>query len=194
MTTDAATLDRIAAADPVHADTMRRQPTTFTTEPLPFYKSFKLVKASIRLPHRPLEFRYADNGAEAVHLSGSAEDIYRVNGMEHLQLSESTVPDYVRFFFANVESDGRRLVQQPGDVVWLPATESEAGAKAARASASAKIHPLQVSKAGAGYKVSAVALEGRRLVELALSVTADGRVTIDSSKTLADELPVAATL
>jgi hypothetical protein len=194
VTTDTATLDRIAAVDPVHADTMRRQPTTFSSQALPFYKTFKLVKASIRLPHRPLEFRYADDGAQAIHLSGSADDVYRVNDAEHLQLAESAVPDYVRFFVANADSSSRRLVESPGDLVWLPATESEAGPKAARAAASSKIHALQVSKSGAGYKVSAVALEGKRLVELALSVAVNGRVTVDSTKTVAEDVPVAATL
>jgi hypothetical protein len=194
LSSDAAMLERIKIVDPVHAETMSRQPTTFTTQPLPFYKNFKLVKASIRLPHRPLEFRYADNGSKAFYLSGAVEEVYRVNDEEALGLTEGQVVPYVRFFFASTDGEKRRLVERPADVAWLPATEEDEALKAARADASQKIRPVTVSKVTNGYRVLATALQGNRLLELSLVVSSNGRVRFESTKALADNLPVAETL
>lgn len=195
MSSDAALLERIRAADPVHADTMSRQPTTLTAEPLPFYRRFKLVRAAVSLPHRPLEFRYADDGAQAVPLTGKPEDVYRVNEAEGLALPEAQVADYVRFFVAHTRGDEERAVaERPADLDWLSATETDADLKAARARASALLKPLAVSSAGAGYRVTATVVEGKKLSELVLGVDTQGRVEVQSSKVLVPDLPVPETL
>jgi hypothetical protein len=195
VSSDAALLERIRAADPVHADTMSRQPTTFTAVPLPFYRRFKLVRAAVSLPHRPLEFRYADDGARTVPLAGTPEDVYRVNEAEGLALAEAQVADYVRFFLAHTRCDEEREVaERPADLHWLPGTETDADLKTARARASALLKPLAVSSAGAGYRVTATVAEGNKLSELVIDVDAQGRVEVQSAKVLAADLPVAATL
>jgi hypothetical protein len=195
VSSDAALLERIRAVDPVHADTMSRQPTTFTAEPLPFYRRFKLVRAAVSLPHRPLEFRYADDGEKAVPLTGKPEDVYRVNEAEGLALAEAQVADYVRFFVGHTRGDEEREVaERPADLQWLPGTETDADLKAARARASGLLKPLAVSSAGGGYRVTATVVEGRKLSELVLAVDVHGRVDVESARVLVPDLPVPETL
>jgi hypothetical protein len=195
VSSDTTLPERIRAADPVHADTMSRRPTALTAEPIPFYRRFKLVRAVVSLPHRPLEFRYSDDGVQAVPLTGNPQDVYRVNEAEGLALAEAQVADYVRFFVVHTRGDEEREVaERPADLHWLPGTETDADLKAARARASALLKPLAVASAGAGYRVTATVVEGNTLSEVVMGVDARGRVEVQSSKVLAASLPVAASL
>jgi hypothetical protein len=172
-------------------------PTTFKVEALPFYRKVKLVRAQVDLPHRPLEFRYADGGPQLVYLSGDPGDVYRANDLDGLALGEGQVGAYLRFFFEVTRGpEGRQqeLAEGPGDLVWLPGTESDAGLKAARTRATGLLRPVRVSAAAGGYGVIAAVAEGRRLLELTLRVDAKGRVTVESTKVLLEDLPVAETL
>jgi hypothetical protein len=195
---DAATLARITAVDPVHAETMGRQPTTLEVQPLPFYKRFRLLTADVELPHKPLRFRYADDGTQAVYLSGAPEEVYKVNHAEGLALTADQVVPYVRFFLSVAGGPGRQLVERPSDVDWLPASENDPPLKAKRAAASGKIGPLQASPHGDGFRVTGTAVQGdpyfthADLVRLQLKVSPDGRVTVDTPTVLEPALPVAA--
>jgi len=197
---DAATLARITAVDPVHAETMGRQPTTLEVQPLPFYKRFRLLTANVSLPHKPLQFHYADDGTQAVYLSGAPEEVYKVNTAEGLALTADQVAPYLRFFFSMAGGPGRELVESPSDPPWLPASESDPPLKAKRAAASGKISPLQVVPDGRGFRVTGTALQGdphftrADLVRLQLKVSPDGRVTIDTPTVLEENVPIAASL
>jgi hypothetical protein len=180
--------------DPVHAETMSQEPTTFTVEPIPFYRKFKLVKAEVDLPHHPLELAYADSGSELIQLSGKADAVYRVNDADGLELAEGQVAPYVRFFLANTTNahgDERELVERPADLDWEPDTEKDPAAKAARAAASALVRPLAVSAVPGGYRVEATVVEGVRLIELVLRIDGKGRVAVEGPKVLFEDLPVA---
>jgi hypothetical protein len=194
METDVDLLARIQAVDPVHADTMSRRPTTFTVEPLSFYRTFKLVKAAVALPQRELEFRYADDGRLLIHLTGKEEAVYRVNDADGMALTEDHVAPYVRFFLSNFTNDSGtswEVAENPGELVWLPATETDPALRAVRAEASARIRPLAPSGVPGRYRVVGTAVEGRHLVELDLSVDGRGRVTpLDTSKILFEDLPL----
>jgi hypothetical protein len=192
----AALLDRIRAVDPAHAETMGRQPTTFAAEPLPFYRRFMVVTASVHLPHDVLVLRYADDGAAPVPLEGEPSAVYRVNDAEALRLAPGDVADYVRFFLASTRGpDGRArlLVETPADVLWLRRSAEDPAMRAARDAASARIHPLAVFAAGGGYRVVALVIEEQRLVELTLAVDGGGRVSEDGASAVAEGLPVALT-
>jgi hypothetical protein len=197
---DAATLARITAVDPVHAETMGQQPTTLEVEALPFYKRFRLLTANVALPHRPLRFRYADDGSRAVYLNGSPEAVYQVNAAEALALAADQVAPYLRFFLDVAGGEGRQLVESAEDPAWLPASESDAALKARRAAATGQIRALQVAPDGAGFRVTATVLQGdphftrADLVELPLTVGADGRVTLGTARVLQADVPVAAQL
>ena len=197
MGDDAALLARIRGVDPVHADTMSRQPTTFTVEPLPFYRSFKLVRADVELPHHPRQLLYGDSGSQLVYLSGKPDDLYRVNDLDGLALPEAQAAEYVRFFLATTQSgEGREreLAERPGDLHWLPGTEKDPLLQASRLEATARLQPLTVSAAPGGYHVAVTVVEGQQLIELGLGVDARGRVVVESSRVVFEDLPVAETL
>ena len=194
MGSDAALLARIRAVDPVHAESMSPEETTLTIEPIPFYRTSKLVRAEVDLPHHPLELSYADTGSQLIQLSGRPEAIYRVNDADGLRLSEAQVAPYVRFFLAHTTSAGgndRELVESPGDLDWEAETEHEPEAKAARAQASALVFPLSVSPAAGSHRVSATVVEGFRLFALNLQVDGRGRVTEETPQVLFEDLPIA---
>lgn len=190
MTLEATMLTRLAKATPFHAEMATRHPTEVTIESLAFYRRFDWVRILIFLPHRPLVLSYADDGAQMLFLGGTADDVYRVNRAEALQLTEGMVAPYVRFFLAATRGKSRTLAEQPSDVPWLPATECDEALKAARASASARLHPLQVSTESDRYRVSATVVQEMRLIELSLNAARDGGVVVAGTTILMEDLPV----
>jgi len=193
VSADAQTLQRIARVDPVHADTMSRQPTTFTSQALSFYKRFKLLKAEVRLPHRALQFRYADDGNQVINLmAADAQTIYRINQDEGLALDAAQVPEYVKFFISNTEGGKHKVVESAADVVWLPAAASDAALSAKKAEASAKLHPVRVTQGAEGFETVATVLSGNQLTETTLLVRKSGRVQQVKQEVVASELPVPA--
>ncbi|MBZ4419506.1 hypothetical protein [Myxococcus sp. RHSTA-1-4] len=188
---DAQTLQRIAQVDPVHADTMSRQPTTFTSQPLSFYKRFKLLKAEVRLPHRALQFRYADDGKHVVNLTaGDPQSIYKINQDEGLALDASQVAEYVKFFVANTDGGKQKVVEGAADIVWLPATNTDAALGAKKADAVAKLHPVQVSQGAEGFEAVATVLMGSQLVETTFQVRKSGRVQPLKQQVVVEGMPV----
>lgn len=187
------TLLRIAQVDPVHADTMSRQPTTFTTQPLSFYGRFHLLTADVMLPHRPIQFRYVDDGKEVVVLGGTDEDIYKVNAKEALSLQASQVPEYVRFFINNTGGTGRIVVEKPSDVPWRGDVDTTPELATKKAEASARLKPVRVTPGAEGFQAVALVLEDDVLQELTLAVGKDGHVDTLKSQVVLSSLPVPVT-
>jgi hypothetical protein len=187
------TLLRIAQVDPVHADTMSRQPTTFSTQPLSFYGHFKLLTADVMLPHRPIQFRYMDDGRQVVVLTGREQDIYNVNAREKLSLDASQVPEYVRIFIANTGGTGRRVVESAADVPWRGDVDTTPALATKKAEASSRLQPLRVTPAAEGFQVVALVLEDDTLHELTLAVRKDGHVDTTRSQVELSSLPVPVT-
>lgn len=183
-------LKRIAEVDPIHAETMETNPTTFLREPLPFYKTFVLVRAQVSLPHHPLLFFFADDGRETTLPLGDPEDIALVNEAERLRLSVTDVEAYLRFYLAVVD---RKFVpaERSADVDWLPTADTVPAEKAAKAAAALRLHPVHVTpRASGGFEATATGRRDQTLVEATFTVGAEGRVTKGEEKTLQSNLPV----
>lgn len=187
------TLLRIAQVDPVHADTMSRQPTTFSVQPLSFYRRFKLLTADVMLPHRPIQFRYVDDGTQVVVLTGREQDLYAVNARESLSLEASQVPEYVRFFIANTGGTGRRVVETASDVPWRGDVDTSPELATKKAEATSRLKPLRVTPAAEGFQAVALVLEDDTLHELTLDVRKDGHVETPRSQVVLSSLPVPVT-
>src|SRR5512133_1110455 len=131
---------RIEAVDPAHAESMKQNPTTFEAHAVPFYRRFKVLKAVIRLPHKPVALAFADSGSELYPLN-SEEDVQKVNGLEGLKLDANTAGPYVRMV---VELTARKLqlAERADQVRWLPAAEKDPKLKAAKDEAAKKLHPV----------------------------------------------------
>ncbi|RKH40025.1 hypothetical protein D7X12_21990 [Corallococcus sicarius] len=190
---DAQTLQRIEQVDPVHAGTIKENlaATTFTRQPLGFYKRFQLVTVEVRLPHRALRFKYADDGKSAVNLTpATPEALYKVNQEEALTLEAAEIPAYLRFFVENTEGGKRRLVERAEDVQWLPATNTDPTLTAQKDAAAAKLHPIQVTDGEEGFKASAVVLVGNQLLACDFVIRKSGKVQLAKQQAVADALPV----
>ena len=87
---DKEVIDRIARVDPVTADTMRSHPTTLSWQALPFYRNFRILRAAVSLPHRALEFHFADDGTRIIVLRSDPKNIHDVNAGESLHLAAPT--------------------------------------------------------------------------------------------------------
>ncbi|WP_147443766.1 hypothetical protein [Corallococcus sicarius] len=193
MNADAQTLQRIEQVDPVHAGTIKENlaATTFTRQPLGFYKRFQLVTVEVRLPHRALRFKYADDGKSAVNLTpATPEALYKVNQEEALTLEAAEIPAYLRFFVENTEGGKRRLVERAEDVQWLPATNTDPTLTAQKDAAAAKLHPIQVTDGEEGFKASAVVLVGNQLLACDFVIRKSGKVQLAKQQAVADALPV----
>jgi len=186
-------LPRIATVDPVHAETMKSWPTTFAYEALPFYKRFRLLRATVALPSRPLVLEYVDDGALVVPLGGGAKDIDKVNGLEALALEATQIGPYLRFFLAHSDPDApARVVERPEDVPWLPSTRTEGAPRAARAAAESRLRALEVRPDPRGdFTTSATVLSGSTLRQDVYRVERKGAVRLVSSQTLLENIPVA---
>jgi hypothetical protein len=190
---DDQTLQRIEAVDPVHAGTIKehRAATTFSRQPLGFYKRFQLVTVDVQLPHRALRFKYLDDGKVAVNVTpAAADDLYRVNQDESLSLDASQVPAYLRFFVENSEGGKRRLVERAEDVQWLPATATDAALGAKKADAVKHLHAVKVVPSPEGFHTSAVVLASGQLVATESIVSKNGKVLVVKQQAVAEALPV----
>jgi hypothetical protein len=184
-------IERIAVVNPVWAETMRANQTEFTWQPIPFYRNFQLLLATVSLTRRLVEFHYADDGSQICVLRGTPEYIYAVNQLESLQLDAGQVPAYVRFFFDNLTGPRIAVVERPEDVRWFEPPESDPDVKAQKEQASSVIHPMRVTPVGGdGYSVVATAVAGTRLKEVDLVVQRDGHVDVNRESVLVEDLPV----
>ncbi len=192
---DKEVIDRIARVDPVTADTMRDSPTTLSWQALPFYRKFKLLRASVTLPHRALEFHFADDGTRIVVLRSYPKNIDEVNAAESLHLEAGQIPSYVRFYFDNISGQRFLIVERSEDVPWLKNAGGEAALKQGKDRALSLVQPLAPKEVSPNsHSVLATAVRDIRLFELDLLINADGHVQVKGERVVLENLPVTQTL
>jgi hypothetical protein len=189
MSSNSEILERIARVDPVHTDTMRRSPTELAVQTIPFYRSYKLVEATVLLPQRPLRLYYLDNGKSALPLA-SSDDIYRANAEEELVLNEGLASAYLKFFVAHSSGGTRSVVEKPSELQWLAKAEQEPAAKELKATAAKHLHAPQVTAAPGSFHIVATVVEGQRLEEVTFEVIANGATRVKETRVLVEQLPV----
>jgi hypothetical protein len=183
-------VDRIAAADPGSGSLMRAHNSAFMEQPLPFYRRFRAVLITVRLPERPVELRFADDGNEAIPVA-SAAGIYAVNAREGLRLDADQVAPYFRFFYANTAGRTRYLVESGDRVPWFDAADMDAELEQRKVAARALIRPINVVATSDGrFRVTATAIDQKTLLRLSYVVSADGRVEAAEPIELLEGIPV----
>ncbi len=185
-------IKRIALVDEAHAETMAEKPTNFKVESLPFYQKFKLLRATVNLPHRPIQFRYADDGSRIVVLDAGPDRIYEVNKLENLRLKDFDVLPYLRFFLENSGGKPVRIVEAEKEVNWLDGSSHEPEAQSLKARCASLIHPAKVAPSKEhGFFVNATGIRGRNLLEFSARVRPSGQVEPLGERVLAENLPIA---
>jgi hypothetical protein len=186
-------IKRIALVDEVHAETMMENPTDFKVESLPFYKKFKLLRVTVDLPHRPLQFRYADDGSRLIILDATPEHIYEINKLEDFELDRAHLVSYLRFFLANSGGDPMQIVETGREVNWLQLSSEDSERKALEDKGISLIHAARMTPLpdNAGFFANATGIRGRKLVEISVTVRTKGHVEIMGERVLVPDLPVA---
>jgi len=178
----------VKAADPVHGASITTS-ASVSYEALPWYERFRLLKVLVRLPHKPVLFRYADDGQEIV-LLGTSQAIYSVNAKEGLRLAANQVPAYLRYFAENGEMSRTEIFEAPDEPRWLAAAAADPQMAQLKGAAQLLIHPVQVVPIGEAFRAIATAIEDCQLLNLVLEVEADGRVREVSRSVLLEDVPV----
>ncbi len=183
-------LQRISVVDEVHADTMSRCPTQFSTQPLPFYPVHKLLVADISLPHRELRLFYADDGKKVVPIDGTQKSVYALNRVAKLNLSAATVAEYFKFFVHNsMRSAKTQVLESVNDALLRESVSADERQNFAR-----QIKPVKIATQGDGsFVISACLLSGRTLFETSSVVKPDGEVVEQSRKEILGDAPVVET-
>jgi len=178
---------------------MRGEHTVVRFRPLSFYAGFMLY-ACTDYSMVPAMTRFALRRPGAVHVvDWTSGPIYAVNKLAPLDLSYATIGDYLRFFFAFVDDFDRprRLVERLSDIPFLADPTPEH-----RAALDQHLRPMRLVNdhddpgvsARGGFVVDACFIIHGDLVQQRVAVTADGRVSCGSEKTLVEKLPARATV
>lgn len=184
-------LDRIAAADPAHADTIATHDSAVAESAVPFWTRFRLVRVRTMLPHRPLDLRYADDGQRAIQI-GYPAGLYAANKADGLTLdTPGMCAAYLRFWF---EDGGERLTylaESPDRMPWFRDDVMTDDDRAEQRAAVPWIRPMVVTVSPrGGFDAEAIAVCQRELLRLRLHVAPDGTVTVISREQLRESIPV----
>lgn len=124
-----------------------------------------------------------------VVLNWTNEPLYGLNAKAPIQLDESTVSDYVRFFFTYVRGKHGRFIitESAEDVMWR-----DEPPPAARKAIGKMLEPLHIVERDAqgGFKLSARMMFKDSLFKTAVNVKADGLVNLADEELLIEDMPV----
>jgi hypothetical protein len=181
---------RIATIDAEHAETMKGNPTSFREESFPFYQGAKVVFATIRLRHKPVELAYLDFGQELWPIN-TEDALYRANARAALALDASTAAAYGRFFVSLLRPQ-LQIAERADQVRWLPSVDKKEDQQKAKAEASQKLRPLSAAADPAGgVRVTFTATTGdKKLVEESWRFSFDGRLADPKETVLQEGLPI----
>lgn len=158
---------------------------------LGFYPGYRFIEVADYEQHPPRR-RYVIHGAgKAVAMNGENDPIYKLNEDAPIRLDESTVAEYVRFFFRTVRGrrDGRRflIVETVDDIQWR-----EEPPPAARKAIGKILTPLSivVREADGGYRLTACLMFKDSLFKATVKVRRDGVIDLDDEELLIEGMPV----
>jgi hypothetical protein len=163
--------------------------TTILAGDLPFYPGCRLLHIAHHSVNPPLE-RFVVSGPDRdTVLNFTNEAVYALNEAVPLSLTESTVEEYVRFFFAHVQGPQGRFLIVDGvdDIGWI-----EDPPPAARKAVGGMIAPLSLR---AVHKDGRFELEGcmtfrDALFKATIMVAPDGRIALEDESILIEDMPI----
>lgn len=164
------------------------------SHPLPFYEGYNLVEISdydVNPPRKiSLIYKAVDNGdPEIFVLNGKNEPIYELNKRTPIQLDETNIFIYVRFFFSYVRGRfGRFMIVENVDEIDWKEEPSPAGKKAL----SKMIRPLTLKPKTSDdeFYLTASIVFKDSLFETDIKVMADGQASLSNQELLVEDIPV----
>ena len=183
-------IDRIEEVDKEEADELRADTPNFIWQPLSFYRNFQLLIVEPMHSPSAVFFCFADDGKQLMRLS-SVPDVYAVNAVEKLKLTEDQVAPYLKFVLDDgVTQVWLNVVESIDDLLPYAIVDGEFGLTRMT---EGMLEPVKVEKTATGYHAVLIALKTNYLVQVEVDVAADGTVTPVSEEIIARELPVGRT-
>jgi hypothetical protein len=162
---------------------------TLLAQGLGFYPGWRFIEIADYEQHPPRRRFVIHKAGKAVAMNGSNEPIYALNESVPITLDDSTVTDYVRFFFSNVRGrHGRFLITEAvDDIQWR-----EEPPPAARKAIGKILVPLTLTgrEPDGGYRLSACMMFKDSLFKAAVLVRHDGVVSLSDEELLIEDMPV----
>lgn len=162
---------------------------TLLAQEIGFYPGYRFIEVADYEQHPPRRRFVIHKAGTAMPMNGSNEPIYSLNSKAPLKLSDATVVEYVRFFFANVRGrHGRFLITETvDDIQWR-----EEPPPAARKAIGKILVPLTLTgrEPDGGYRLSACMMFKDSLFKAAILVRHDGVVSLSDEELLIEDMPV----
>lgn len=156
---------------------------------VPFYPGYRLMDVADYSAMPPTRRYMIYSNKTAAVLNFTNQPIYHLNAAVPIRLDESTVTDYVRFFFSFVRGRHGRFIicENIDDIHW-----KEDPPPAARKAIGKMIIPVTVkSRAGDGaFHLEATMVFKDSLFKSNIAVKADGTVTLGDEELLIEDMPV----
>lgn len=165
---------------------------TVLTAPVSFYPGHQFIEISdhTTMPARKTALIYkAGEAKSAVILDWTNKPIYVLNDNAPLSLDESTINDYVRFFFNYVRGRHGRLViiENVDEISWKD--EPPVNARKAVGSLIAPLHLYGIDNDGT-YRLSARMLFKDSLFKADVVVDHNGHVNLEDEELVIEDIPV----
>lgn len=151
--------------------------------PLPFYKNHFLYKFITLATMPSLSLEFLSDGETFYFLDGAPDPLYYVNGVEELQLTESTVLDYLLFFFDAVNgTEGEIfLIEDPLDSPFMSSVSDEFKRNVTE---QYKGFQLRFDEASSRFVVKAPTFFEGSMIEAVVSIAPDGSLELLEHKML----------
>ena len=160
---------------------------------LPFYPGYRFLEV-VDYESVPNRKRYiVHKPGDVVVLDWSNGPVYALNDRVPVKLDESTIADYVRFFFRYVRGPKGRfiLAEIVDDIRWRDEPPS-----AARKAVSKMITPLHIApdensdEKAKGFDIAACMTFGDSLYKAHIKVSSSGDVSLSDQELLIEDMPL----
>ncbi|MDB5492618.1 MAG: hypothetical protein JWO78_2467 [Micavibrio sp.] len=165
---------------------------TVLSAPVSFYPGYQFIEISDHtiMPARKTALIYkAGDAGSAVMLDWTNKPIYALNDNAPLTLDESTINDYVRFFFSYVRGRHGRfvIIENVDEISWKD--EPPVNARKAVSSLIAPLHLYGIDNDGT-YRLSARMLFKDSLFKADIVVDHHGHVNLEDEELVIEDIPV----
>ena len=163
--------------------------TTVMVYDLPFYPGYRFVDISNYQEHPSVHRYLIYKPGEITVLNWSNEPIYQLNQNVPIQLNDSNVFEYVRFFFTYVSGRHGRFIisENVDDIQWR-----EEPPPAARKAIGQMIGPLKLlnKESDGTYNIEASMMFKDSLFKAQIHVKPNGLVSLSNEELVIEDMPV----
>lgn len=155
---------------------------------LPFFKHYKLLKATEYSARPALSMCFLFNGSDVVKLDGTKEPILETCKKDSISLTKNNVITYVKFFLDNVKAEegSFQIIESTDDI-----TFSEKATPKEKTTLNKNILPTEaISTTENAFNIMTSLIYARCLYHATLKINKNGTVDIADEKPVLTDLPI----